>query len=446
MKPGPSQLALHEVFRTPQRDRHVPMSRGLRNLYVVTGGRDKEIPLGRGINPMSDSRGSGSTPAVVISSSPWKAGTEATPWHDVFDVQSGHIRYFGDAKAGSNRPAEAELGNAALLAEYTYHRGSTAQDRMMATPLIMFRAVSRDGAAKGYREFCGLGIIERVERVVQWDEATARSFSNYVYDISLLDLSSENELLDWVWINQRAESGAEPALPYAPDSWRKWIADGDRVLPKIRRRAPGAAASKKVAQLPPPDSRDAKILDEVYKAFENNKHAFESLASRVVGRILKGSGTDYLDGWITKASGDNGIDFVSRLDVGNGAASVKLVVLGQAKCTKPTGAPVSAGDLARVVARLRRGYLGAYVTTATYSEPAQLELKSDEYPILLVNGAILAAEVRQLAAEVYGGDVTRLLGEVLTDHSLAIVNRRPEEILEIDGTYAYEPGEEKLNG
>ncbi len=439
MKPGPNQLALHEIYRTPQRDRDMPISKGLRNLYVVTGGRDREIPLGRGINSMAHNRGVGVTPAVVISSSPWKAGTDATPWHDVFDVQSGRVRYFGDAKVGSSRSAESELGNAALLAEYTYHRGSTPQDRMRSTPLIVFRAVRRDGADKGYREFCGLGIIERVERVVQWDDASSRSFSNYAYDISLLDLSRENELFDWHWINQRAEAGAEEAMPFAPDSWKKWVDDGDRVLPKIRHRAPVAAASRKSAQLPPAGSRDAKVLQQIYGAFVTNKHAFESLASKVVGRILKGSGSDYINGWITKASGDNGIDFVSRLDVGNGSATVKLVVLGQAKCTKPSGAPISAGDLARVVARLRRGYLGAYVTTATYSEPAQIELRTDEYPLLLVNGAILAAEVRQLAAEAHGGDVDKLLGDILLHHDSAILNRRPEQILDIDGTYAHEP-------
>ncbi|BEL05527.1 restriction endonuclease [Actinoplanes sichuanensis] len=410
---------------------------GHRNIYVVTGGRDREIPLGRGINPMADSRRTGYVPAVLLSSSPWKAGSESTPWHDVFDLQTGRVRYFGDAKPGSSVQAEKELGNAALLTEFTFHRGSTEAERMRATPLIVLRAVSRNGVDKGYREFCGIGVLQRVERVVQWDAPTARSFTNFAYDIILLDLSDEDELFDWSWINMRAEVGGPAALSRAPQAWRRWVADGDRVLPKIQRRVATFTTRRKNDQLPTPGSAEHKVLMQVYERFATNKHAFESLASMIVGRILAGSGTAYIDGWITKASGDNGIDFVSRLDVGNGATSVKLVVLGQAKCVSPTGSSISAGDLARVVARLRRGWLGAYVTTATYTEPAQRELITDEYPILLVDGMTLAGEVRRLAAETYGGSIDRLLDHVLNTHDDAIEARRPEEILTIDGTYPH---------
>jgi hypothetical protein len=436
VQPSEAQLKMHEIFRLPQLGRERPVIDGLRNLYVVTGGREREIPLGSGINPMADRLRCGSKPAIVISSSPWKAGSESTPWHDVFDIPNGHVRYFGDAKAGSKKSATKETGNASLLEELPRHRGAVSSHRSHASPLLLFRAVSRNGAVKGFREFCGLGVLERAERVVQWNEDLHSSFVNYVYDIALLDLSQEDDLFDWSWINLRAELGPDAALHVAPLAWQKWVADGERVLPRVRRRVPLPLSSKKNNQLPPPGSRDEKILQQIYGAFSDRKHAFESLASRVVGRVLRSSGTTYIDGWITKASGDHGVDFVSRLDVGNGAANVKLVVLGQAKCTAPRGAPVSAGDLARVVARLRRGWLGAYVTTATYSEPAQAELLSDEYPILLVNGAILAAEVRLLAAEAYGGDIERLLQEMLDGHDDAVANRRPEEILHIDGTYA----------
>lgn len=284
-----------------------------------------------------------------------------------------------------------------------------------------------------------IGVLQRVERVVQWDTPTARSFTNGAYDTTLLDLSHEDELLDWSWINARAEVGGPAALPHAPQAWRRWVDDGDRVLPKIQRRVTASTARRKHTQLPPSDSVEHKVLMQVYDRFEKNKHAFESLASMIVGRILQGSGTAYIDGWITKASGDNGIDFVSRLDVGNGATSVKLVILGQAKCTSPTGPPVSAGDLARVVARLRRGWLGAYVTTATYSEPAQRELIADEYPILLVDGLTLAGEVRRLAAQAHGGSIDELLDHVLSTHVDAIETRRPEEILTIDGNYSHDP-------
>lgn len=61
-------------------------------------------------------------------------------------MDNGHFRYFGDHKAG----VSPDLGTT------------------KATPLLLFRAVSRNGRPKGLVEFCDVGIIERAERVVQW--------------------------------------------------------------------------------------------------------------------------------------------------------------------------------------------------------------------------------------------------------------------------------------
>ena len=40
----------------------------------------------------------GRRPAILISSSPHKRGQLETPWHDEFDLDHGHVRYFGDHK------------------------------------------------------------------------------------------------------------------------------------------------------------------------------------------------------------------------------------------------------------------------------------------------------------------------------------------------------------
>ncbi len=94
-----------------------------------------------------------------------------------------------------------------------------------------------------------------------------------------------------------------------------------------------------------------------------------------------------------------GIDFVCRLDVGDRGSQLSrapIVVLGQAKCQKK---PISAPDLARVVARLQRGWMGVYVTTSVFSEPAQLELTEDKYPLVLINGKRLARELEQATVD-----------------------------------------------
>jgi hypothetical protein len=82
------------------------------------------------------------------------------------------------------------------------------------------------------------------------------------------------------------------------------------------------------------------------------------------------------------------VDFVGRLDVGDRADRLSVapaVVLGQAKCVALDTA-IGGHALAGVVARLQRGWIGAFVTTGVFSRAAQLELAQDRYPLVLVNG------------------------------------------------------------
>jgi len=54
-------------------------------------------------------------------------------------------------------------------------------------------------------------------------------------------------------------------------------------------------------------------------------------------------------------------------------------VLGQAKC-QVLDRPTHGRDIARTVARLRRGRLGVYVTTSFFSSQTQREVIEDRYP------------------------------------------------------------------
>jgi hypothetical protein len=54
-------------------------------------------------------------PLIAIRSSPWKAGHETNPWHDEFDLDHGHVRYFGDHKPSTVGLPGATKGNRLLL-------------------------------------------------------------------------------------------------------------------------------------------------------------------------------------------------------------------------------------------------------------------------------------------------------------------------------------------
>lgn len=427
-----SALRMHEIFRYPGRDKSKPQFGDHRNILIVTHGGDRYVSLDAGINPIATvgAQEGGRCPAILIRSSPWKAGSATTPWHDVFDLDHGHVRYFGDHKATTTVPLGQTRGNAALYRELQFHRGATKSDRIRATPLIVFRTVTVSGAQQGYLEFCGFGLLERAELIVQWDEREKRSYPNYVFDIAVLDLGAENEQLNWAWINARRDPTRtqDDLLRLAPDSWRTWVREGDAVLPKIRRQVARSRLMSAREQLPDPSTPEHRVLQAIYKSFDGRKASFEALASSVAGRVIGAGVGRYTPGWLTSPTGDRGIDFVGKLDAGSEDSSTHLVVLGQAKCIKPSSS-VSAEQLSRVVARLKRGWIGAYVTTGTYSRPAQLEMIEDDYPVVLIHGLRLSREVRLMAYENYGGNVEHLLRESAATHPQLIAHRRPEEIL-----------------
>lgn len=93
--------------------------------------------------------------------------------------------------------------------------------------------------------------------------------------------------------------------------------------------------------------------------------------------------------------------------------------------------PANTGGLhlARTVARLRRGWLGVFVTTGSFSLAAQREVIDDQYPLVLIHGLRLAEEVMRLAFERHGADVTTLLEAVDASYEDRLQIRRPEEIL-----------------
>ena len=151
-------------------------------------------------------------------------------------------------------------------------------------------------------------------------------------------------------------------------------------------------------QFPAEGSLEHKDLVQIYNFYtdKNNKHGFEALAAKVAENLFQSNGRGYTHGWITKASGDGGTDFVGRLDVGDGFSKLRIVVLGQAKC-EMIEKSTSGKDIARLVARLRRGWVGVYVTTSCFSDNSQQEVIEDRCPIMLVNGKKVAQEVRKMA-------------------------------------------------
>ena len=87
------------------------------------------------------------------------------------------------------------------------------------------------------------------------------------------------------------------------------------------------------------------------------------------------------------------------------------------------------GSPAAVTRRCKRGWLGVYVTTSYFSEQVQIEILEDKYPLLLINGKKLSAEVNEILLEGGYKNVKEYLKDIDGRYEGAIKYRDPEEIL-----------------
>ena len=173
---------------------------------------------------------------------------------------------------------------------------------------------------------------------------------------------------------------------------------------------------------------DPELLNKIYEYYEGKKNEFEFLAMEVTFKNIEESGALCVPGWITKRSGDSEVEFYLRIDIGrHKLASVNIIVLGQAKCMKPSS-PANGRDIARTVARMKRGWIGAYVTTSYFSESVQKEVKEDAYPIMLINGAKIADIVKN---ELFESKLSldEYLNSLVEKYDQLI--RIPEDVLEV---------------
>jgi hypothetical protein len=434
---APFLMHMGQVFRDARPKSHRPLVIGDHvNLYAAThlpGGR--LVPFESGINPLARVKAPDGerTPAILIASSPHKVGMTETPWQDQFDVDNGRIRYYGDNRTPGRDPS-ARPGNSGLLAAHLQHAQYDPDERAKSVPLLFFRRVPHEGKAKGFARFEGVGIVTGVELVTQYSANAGGTFANFVFDFLVFDVSAEAETVDWRWLNDRRDPARPLAatLKHAPSAWIRWIHKGVSAADVVRRRVSRLLIESRTEQLPQPGTSEARILERIYEFFKQGRqHRFEALAQAIAQRVIAPGSDGYLVGGLTRGTADQGIDFIARLDIGTGFGKAKLVVLGQAKCEQPSGG-TNANDIARTAARLRRGWLGVYVTTSFFTSNAQREVIEDRYPIVLISGRRVAEEVRAMLIE-RGSDspsvLDAFLQEIHDSYTPAISPRDPEELL-----------------
>src|SRR4051794_2134668 len=103
-----AQLRFGEVYRyAASKDPAPLLIDGLPNFHHVThtpGAPRVQLESGIDVPAVCEGPIGKRRSVILIRSSPWKAGSEQTPWHDVFDLDNGHVHYFGDHKAETDKP------------------------------------------------------------------------------------------------------------------------------------------------------------------------------------------------------------------------------------------------------------------------------------------------------------------------------------------------------
>jgi hypothetical protein len=422
-------LYIGESLWKPREDETRTSKDGLRSFWSLTDAPDgTHFRQTAGINQTR--KVAGRRAAIAIFLTP--AGERhRLPWLDEVDVKNGFIRYFGDNKPALRRPAEGAPGDKVLLHEMDLAGSSALSDRVKATPILFFR--NRGGSAGlPLSEFLGYGVIKEAHRVTQLYRG--ETFTNYAFDCILFKgetAADGREFVDMGWIDARRDPKVDDAAcaQAAPEAWRRWTRIGSTSLDRrdVRRfLLPHAWPYEE--QVPDEESPLGAVLREVYEKYDTDyRHGFQALAALVTQHVISEPSLTYQEGWVTPVGADGGVDFVQRLDVGSDMSSTQLIVLGQAKCRKPwpRGGGVSAEELARVVARLRRGWLGAYVTTSFFTEAAQREMVMDEYPIVLIPGLRLAETAEHMRVAMGMDSITSFLKWVDKQYPRMVSKARP---------------------
>jgi len=272
-QPNNRELRMGTIYRyaRPELPEHRELD-AMPNFYwhTFTDGMPK-AKLERGISRLPCVQGDEGerVPAFLLRSTPWKAGSEATPWHDSFDRASGTVTYFGDNRLdpATGEPKHAEpgksLGNSQLETATFEHQSNDDVRRDNGGPILLFTGVPHAGRQKGNVRFDGLGVLTRVEIVNHDAHWSGSEFRNFKFEVQLLDLEADDWTVRWEWIARRRSAEASPneIRPLAPTVWKRWCKEGHDALPelKLRRflveplslpRPPeGSAATDRTAQL-----------------------------------------------------------------------------------------------------------------------------------------------------------------------------------------------------
>ena len=229
-------------------------------------------------------------------------------------------------------------------------------------------------------------MLERAEVVAQWDRHLRRTFPNYRFELVVLSLARERWSFDWTWINARRDPASIAAVAEArPAAWRDWVRDGSAALPRRSgARSHTRPPSTHPSRCRPPD-RGRRSPGDVYAYYQQQEIGRSRLLAEMVAeRVLESSGRDYVRGWITPVRATTA-RLCRPCSTSAPDSPGHALWYSARRSARNRAVPRAASHIARTAARLRRGWIGVYVTTSFFSRPVQAEklrrrISADPHP------------------------------------------------------------------
>lgn len=148
------------------------------------------------------------TAALILVSNDDGVSQHEDPWQDSLSISSGHIEYWGDAKA--DLAYDESIQNQKIKAAF---ERAARGDRSNVPPVLVFRKPE-----PGVVQFCGLCVPVNFEVATYYDESGAQ-IPNYRFNFAVLNTPR----VPVSWLHERAERRSDAA---APSEWAEWTSTG----------------------------------------------------------------------------------------------------------------------------------------------------------------------------------------------------------------------------
>lgn len=353
-------------------------------LTWLNGPIDTGIQNSGGIRALANPRTGKREFLVFVSTN--ASSQKPNPWEDIFNMEEGTVRYWGDANSDTNPdPAEAD-GNGWVKKDYceTYAQGNRAD----APPVLLF-----ESSKKGYTTFRGVSIITGLN--IERHKEEGETVVNYLFELAILDADE----VSLEWIHRKARTGVDVG---GPNAWQEWVEEG-----RIRRYSIWKDNIRsKAAQ--EPEGRYKDLLVDIRERLDNpNKgKKLEYLVQFLMEDMENISEVSQ-----TPSTGDKGVDLTGRINLFSdmllGDVDTEIDFKAQ---VKNKGSSVSGKELSRLASRVNDGEIGLFFTTSHYTRSAQEE-NLNTYPVRLFSGKDLV----ELLIQTDLADNNRLNDSIVAD-------------------------------